>query len=462
MGSDPHRPGWAVVVALGILTGSLVGLTATSETADPRPNVIVVVTDDQTADTLPTDPPAMPWLQAQLADPSTGWIRFPEAIAATPMCCPSRATLLTGLIDRHHGVTSNEDGADLDETDTLATWLHDAGYTTGLVGKYLNGYPWDRGPYVPPGWDRWFAKTNDALATTYEGYGVVDQGVWRRYGTMPGDYVTDVLGREAVDFVRSAPRDRPWFLYMASPAGHAPWTPAPRHTGVLAGDPPEPPSEAVLNDVGDLPTWVQALPPIDEARADEIETDRVRARETLIAVDEQLRAVWQAVVARGEQDRTVVFFVSDNGFHFGEHRWVGKQTPFEPSIRIPFVVRSPWVDGVTDATLVSTIDVAPTIADLARVTPSPAVDGIGLTEVILGVGQPVDRLGVPISWGGGDDVPAWEGLRTRGATYVRWADGRVEEYRLRADPDQLHPVPTTHRTRVEAELARVLSGRTSG
>ena len=462
MSRGPRRPGWAFAVALGTLVGSLVGLTAAPQSPDPRPNVILVVTDDQTADTLPSDPPAMPWLQSRFADPSTGWIRFPEAIAATPMCCPSRATLLTGLTAEHHGVTSNEDGTDLDETDTLAVWLHDAGYTTGLVGKYLNGYPWDRGPYVPPGWDRWFAKTNDALATTYEGYGVVDQGAWRRYGSTPGDYVTDVLGREAVSFVRTAPGDRPWFLYLASPAGHAPWTPAPRHAGLLADVPPEPPSEAALNDVDDLPAWIRALPPIDGARAAALQADRIRARETLLAVDEQLRATWQAVVARGEQDRTVVIFVSDNGFQFGEHRWVGKQTPYEPSIRVPFVVRSPWMEGGTDGTLVSTIDVAPTIAGLAGISPFPAMDGLDLSDIISGREPSFDRLGVPISWDGGDDVPAWEGLRTRRATYVRWADGTVEEYRLRDDPDQLHPVPLRGRARDDRGLADILVGSTSG
>jgi N-acetylglucosamine-6-sulfatase len=434
------RPAWAAGLASAIL--GVAGIVATGSPApeDTRPNVILVVTDDQTADTIPSDPPAMPWLQSQLDDPSGGWIRFRQAIAATPMCCPARASLLTGLVDRHHGVTSNEDGTDLDETDTLATWLHDVGYETGLVGKYLNDYPWDRGPYVPPGWDRWFAKTNDALATTYEGYGVVDQGIWRRYGHAPTDYVTDVLGREAVAFVRSAPTDRPWFLYLAPPAGHEPWTPAPRHLGLLAEHPPPPLSEAMLNDVEGLPAWIRALAPIDDTQMAQLQVDRVRARETLLAVDDQLRSLWRAVVARGEQDRTVIVVLSDNGYHFGEHRWVGKQTPFEPSLRIPFVARSPWIDGGVDGSLVSTLDVAPTIAALAGVSPRASMDGIDMSVLLGGTGPPIERSGIPISWGGGDEVPAWSGLRTPTRTYVRWADGTTEMYRAMLDPDQLDPV----------------------
>lgn len=434
------RPPWRAALAAALLGLAAAVVAGSSEPADPRPNVILVVTDDQTADSLLGDPPAMPWLRSQLADPSAGWTRFPQAIAATPMCCPSRASLLTGLVAERHGVTSNEDGDDLDETDTLATWLHGAGYTTGLVGKYLNGYPWDRGPYVPPGWDRWFAKTNDALATTYLGYGVVDQGRWRRYGRSPADYVTDVLGREAVGFVRSAPPNRPWFLYLAPPAGHEPWTPAPRHEGTLAGGHVPEPSQAAMNDVDGLAPWVRALPALGDDRAVALSAERVRARETLLAVDEWLAALWRTIVARGEQDRTVIVLVSDNGFQFGEHRWVGKQTPFEPSLRIPFVVRSPWVAGGVEPGLVSTIDVAPTIAALAGLAPPLETDGLDLGGAIRGTGAAPDREAVPISWGGDEDVPAWSGFRLPDRTLVTWADGRQETYVFASDPEQLDPI----------------------
>lgn len=431
-----RRPGVAALAAFAVLVGAAALAREAPVPLDDRPNVILVVTDDQTVDTLPSDPPAMPWLQSQLADPTTGWLAFPQAIVSTPMCCPSRATLLTGLTADHHGVTSNEDGADLDETDTLPVWLHDAGYTTGLVGKYLNGYPWDGGPYVPPGWDRWFAKTNESPATTYYGYGVVDQGAWRRFGTSPGEYVTDVLGREAVAFVRSAPAERPWFLYLAPPAGHAPWIPAPRDTGLLGGAPPAIPSDAVLNDVEGKPAWVRGRPPIDDERAAQLQTDRVRARETLLSADEQLRRVWQAVLARGEQDRTVVVFLSDNGYQFGEHRWVGKQTPYEPSIRVPFAIRSPWVAGGSVPALVSNLDVAPTIVALAGVV-APSGDGRSLSALLSGSGPAPAGRAVPISWAGSPGVPAWTGVRTTGSIRVRWADGTVERYSLARDPDQL-------------------------
>jgi arylsulfatase A-like enzyme len=218
----------------------------------------------------------------------------------------------------------------------------------------------------------------------------------------------------------------------------------------------------VVNEVADLPGWIQALPPIDEGRLAGLQDDRVRARETLLSVDDQLEAVWQAVIARGEQDRTVVILVSDNGFQFGEHRWVGKQTPFEPSIRIPFVVRSPWRPGGVEQALVSTTDVAPTIAALVGVSPPPTTDGVALSALLRGTHAPFRRPGVPITWGGGEDVPAWTGLRTASATYVRWVGGPTELYLLEEDPGQLHPVRPGQVRRFERELARTLGPTGAG
>jgi len=155
---------------------------------DPRPNVIIILTDDQSIDTLPSDPPAMPWLQARIADPQDHWTWFPNAFVNTPLCCPSRATLLTGLYSHHTGVQDNDDGHLLDERATLAVRLHDAGYRTGLIGKYLNLYPFGRGPYMPPGWDRWVGKGNRSAATVYYGYPLVDQGVPVTGGFAPADF----------------------------------------------------------------------------------------------------------------------------------------------------------------------------------------------------------------------------------------------------------------------------------
>jgi N-acetylglucosamine-6-sulfatase len=435
------------VLAAALAVAALALTVAAAPEADPvgplPVNVLLVVTDDQAASTWGMEPAAMPWLEEQLADPASGWVAYPNAVVSTPMCCPSRATILTGLTAGHTGVVDNHTGWRLDESATIATRLHDAGYRTGLVGKYLNEYPWDRGPYVPPGWDRWFAKANEALASTYYDYPVVDQGHWRRFARGPGDYVTDVLGREALAFVRTAPTDRPWFLAFTPPAPHEPWRAAPRHEGAF-DDVAAP--VVVDQSVGLGPAWLRELPPFDDATVSRLGRARLDAAATLLAVDEQLQALAETIQARGGWDRTVVLFLSDNGVHFGERGWFGKRVPYEPSITVPFAVRwPPGLRGPPARALVSNLDIAPTIADAAGIASVP-LDGISLLE-----GVPADRA-VPVQWAGDAAVPAWRGVRTRDAVLIAWSTGERELYDLAADPAE-------RRNIVDRPAAASLRGR---
>ena len=428
----------AAVVVLGATV--VLAPAPASPSRDPRPNVLLVVTDDQTFGSLSAGSAAMPWFQAQVADPDGHWLWFPNAVVSTPLCCPSRATILTGRNDRHTGVRDNSTGRRLDETDTLAVWLHDAGYRTGLVGKYLNEYPWDRGPYVPPGWDRWYAKENLSQATTYYDYPVVDQGQLQIAGSSPADYATDALAREAVGFVREAPADSPWFLYFAPSAPHAPWEPAPRDRDAPVGGAGPVPTQAVLNDVRGKPAWVRARPPVDAVSLAIFQRERLQERRTLLAVDGAVRSLVDEVAARGELDRTVIVFLSDNGYAYGEHRLHAKGSPYEESIHVPFAIYSPWRAGATMDALVANLDVAPTIAALAGVAVPAPIDGINLAPIVRGQAPGPDLTadrGVFLDWRGSVDVPAWSGIRTSDAVYIRSADGTRELYDLAADPKEL-------------------------
>jgi len=408
----------------------LAPLGATERPADLPPNVILLVTDDQPLDTMTGTPVGMPWLGARLADPGSGWRWYPQTVVSTPMCCPSRATLLSGQPSWVTGVTDNATGWRLDEGATLGVWLRDAGYLTAMIGKYLNGYPWDRGPYVPPGWDRWLAKTNDAIDTTYYGYELVDQGVTRRMGRGPQDYVTEVLGDAAIDFALGVPADRPWFLYVAPPAPHAPYTPAPGDAGTLPGPAAPIASPALRNDVRGKPAWLRARPPIDEAREAELQAERLAQRDTLLAVDRLLERLMAVVSARGEADDTIVLVTSDNGFAFGEHRWVGKRVPYEASIRVPLAIYDPGAATEPDPRLASNLDVAPTILAAAGI-PDATLPGHDLRA------PAIPGAAVALAWAGDDDVPAWEAIRSLDAIEIRWVTGEVERYDLAADPDQL-------------------------
>jgi arylsulfatase A-like enzyme len=424
-----RRSALAVAVSTALLAAAVVAAPDPPAAETQPPNVILLITDDQPADSWTTPPVGMPWLQARLADPDGGWTWFRTAVASTPMCCPSRASVLTGRPSWETGVVDNRSGEFLDERQTLAVWLHDRGYRTGLFGKYLNGYPWDRGPYIPPGWDRWLAKTNDAISTTYRGYGVVDQGVARRAGTSPGDYVTTVLGDAARGFVAETPPTRPWFLYLATSAPHAPFIPAPGDAGTLVA--PEPVPEDHVDAVAAGPAWLRALAPLDAGTRATLEAQRLAQREALLEVDRVLATLWATVEARGEADRTVVIVTSDNGYAFGQHRWVGKRVPYEPSIRIPLAMYVPGDRGGTVDTIASTLDLAPTIAAIAGVAmpwPTPGTDLRGALD---------PERWVPLAWSGDATVPAWRAVRTTDAILIRWEDGHTEAYDLTADPAQL-------------------------
>ncbi len=409
---------------------------------DRRPNIVLILTDDQSFDSLPHDPPVMPALQAMMQDPTDHWIQFPNAFINTPLCCPSRATILTGESSNHTGVQNNFEGAVLDDASTVATWLHDAGYETGLIGKYLNGYPFGFAPYVPPGWDRWLVRKQAAQGSLYYDYVLEDQGFPVVHGDEPADYSTDVYASAAVSFLRSAPADRPFFLEIAPSAPHRPWTPAPGDVGAYAGMPIFQPPSVGEPDVSDKPAWVRRLPEPDAARLAQLRSLHQRSFEALRAVDRLVARVVRVLRERGALDRTVIFFLTDNGFSFGEHRWVSKACPYEECVRTPFLVRFPSALSHVDDHLVSNVDLAPTFADLAGVAPENRVDGRSLVPLLEGRSPPSWRTGVLLEYVGDRHIPAWWAIRTANFLYVEYATGERELYDLTgrlgpADPYEL-------------------------
>jgi N-acetylglucosamine-6-sulfatase len=397
---------------------------------DRRPNIVLVLTDDQSFDSLPHDPPVMPALQAMMQDPTDHWIRFPNAFINTPLCCPSRATILTGRYSSHTGVQNNFEGGLFDDTSTVATWLHDAGYETALIGKYLNGYPFGYAPYVPPGWDRWLVRKQSGQGSLYYDYVLEDQGFPVVHGDEPGDYSTDVYASAAVSFLRSAPADRPFFLEIAPSAPHRPWTPAPGDVGAYADMPIATPPSVGEPDVSDKPAWVRRLPEPDAARLAQLRSLHERSFETLRAVDRLVATVVRTLRERGLLNRTVIVFLTDNGFSFGEHRWVSKACPYEECVRTPFLVRFPGASPHVDEHIVSNVDLAPTFAELAGTRPARPVDGRSLVPLLEGRPVPSWRTGVLLQYVGDRHVPAWWAIRTTGFLYVEYATGERELYDL--------------------------------
>jgi N-acetylglucosamine-6-sulfatase len=403
-----------------------------------RPNIVLIVTDDQRWDTIRS----MPSVERLLG---SGGITFTNAFVTTSLCCPSRASILTGQYSRHTGVYGGTDPKHGDarafrDGSTLATWLHDAGYETALVGKYLNGYSFLPRGYIPPGWDDWIA-VNQRKEFLYYEYTLNQNGHLVRFGERPRDYSTTVLTKRALAFLRSAAETHsPFFLYFAPIAPHLPALPAPADTSYKAPlfSPPPSFNEPRLSDK----PWAAEFPRMSTHQRQDVHYYRRRQLASLLAVDRSVAEIVATLSATQRLSDTVIVFTSDNGFLWGEHRLVGKIWPYEESIRVPLVVWAPWIQtqARADPHLVLNIDLAPTLAQLAGAQPTLPEDGRSLVPLLLDRGPPwrtsfiVEYLG-PFEPG----LPhPFEAIRTSRYLYVEYrARPWRELYDLRADPFEL-------------------------
>ena len=410
------------------------------------PNVLMIVSDDQPIGTVER----MPALST-----AEGFASFGSYYDNNPLCCPTRATLLTGLHSHHHGIETNLDAPEFDPSSTLATWLDDAGYETGLFGKYMNLYPWERGErYVPPGWDEWVAFTPDAA---YYDYTLLTGDAAEHYGDAPRDYSTDVLAKRVDDFIRDS--EAPFFAYFVPYGPHAPRTPAPRHEDAFASDPVELPENFNAIARG-APRWWARRPPVDAAEAREATRDQWRS---LLAVDDAVARLLATLEETGEAENTIVIYVSDNGYSLGSHRNRWKDCAYEECIHLPLLIRWPGhTAGGEIGALTGSVDIAPTIAELAGVEPPAPVDGESLVPLLDGDGDGgTDAGGGPILLRHVKYprvAPSFWGVRTERWTYVIYErSGERELYDNRSDPaqlDNLAGLPAY--AELEAELERTI------
>ncbi|WP_166176875.1 sulfatase family protein [Rubrobacter tropicus] len=418
---------------------ALVLTVAVSPDADAvqRPNIILIMTDDQSADTLWS----MNRVRAHLLNRGT---KLTNARFAFPRCCPSRASILRGQYPHNTGLFANENGSGyfrnrgLDRS-TVAVWLDRAGYDTALIGKYLNGHDQK---YVPPGWDRWFSQGGGNSRT------VNDDGEIREYGS--GTHMDSVRKREISDYVRlKASTHRPFFLQASFFAPHAPYDHQSAYEGAFANAPfPRPPAYDEA-DVSDKPAYVRSKPRVSEAKDLEYARDyrdRLRALQT---VDESIAEIVGILQNHNELNDTYIVLWTDNGYHMGEHRLsTGKLTPYETDTNFPMIVRGPGIrQGVEDDRLVLNTDLAPTFLAWANVPQQPWTDGRPM-EALL------DARTDPATWrryvllegrtpdGNGFGMPDYAGvLSQEGEKYIRYASGEQEYYDLRTDPHELESRP---------------------
>jgi arylsulfatase A-like enzyme len=409
---------------------------APSTVASSKPNFVVILTDDQRWDTLS----AMPNVRSLLGGHG---VTFERSFVSTSLCCPSRAGLLTGRYSRNLGVYSdlppNGGAVSFDDSSTLATWLKEAGYATGFVGKYLNDYQAIK-RHIPPGWDEWAAIASRPT-TRYQNYTLNQNGRFVHYGPGPENYSTTVLGGLATGFLETA--KPPFFLHFTPIAPHGPATPPPNSDGRIVDLFTDWAPSFNEPDVSDKP-WAGLHRPLTSRQVAAAEAMRERMLRSLAAVDDSVGHMVRVLAERGQLDNTVIVFTSDNGYLLGEHRLRFKKIwPYEESIRVPLVIRTPWNRfGRVDRHLVLNIDIAPTLAELAGVVPDVQPDGRSLVPLLRGRDPPwrtafvEEFLGRDQRFNGGP--PPFVGVRTDRYLFVVYQTGWEELYDLVVDPYELH------------------------
>jgi N-acetylglucosamine-6-sulfatase len=443
---------------------ALILVLASTAASVAAPNIVVIMTDDQATSSLAY----MPKLQALIAEQG---VTFDNSFVNLSLCAPSRASFMTGQAAHNHGIKAN---SPLDkggwesfkdrEPDVLPVWLQRAGYNTALVGKYINRYgqqdtmgallAWIgntfgidvKGPtvgnprdWVPPGWDLWYAFTGSRVR--YFDYKVNENGAILDFGSSPGDYSTDVLAARAVRFIEDRQgRAKPFFMYVATKAAHAQGAsaiPAPKYESAFADVPL--PIGSAFNE-RNLSRKVLKAPRLKQKHKDQLALSYQAALQSLQSVDDLVDDIVSALRRTGELDHTVIIYTSDNGFLFGEHRLIGKSAAYEESIKVPLLIRGPGIPaGERRSQLVSNLDVAATIVDLAHADPDVPLDGRSLVPLFgsaeapwrgaLSFESPVNRF-----------EPAkdrYAGVRTPTRKYVKYDGGFEELFDLAADPHEL-------------------------
>jgi arylsulfatase A-like enzyme len=424
-----HTQNWHHVrlAIVAVLVGSaLVGQVSTAQAAQ-RPNVLVIVTDDQTSGTL--NPDVMPFTYTWLV---AGGRSYPNFTIADPLCCPSRASIMSGRYDHNNGVLSNIAGqaTNLDQRSTIQCYLQPAGYLTGIFGKFFNGIAVSRNPLCFDDWATTSGQAHQGLPINVDGTVVTPTG-----------YTDDFTVKRARRFIQRAEQvdGRPWYLYLASTYPHSPYVPRPEHADDQLPLPIQAQGAAVGEaDLTDKPDFVSQN--VGEIGANQTVENELRMLET---VDEQLRAVHQQLAAVHELRRTLVIYVSDNGYLFGEHDLWGKKVPYTESIEVPFAVRFPGhvTEASTDRRFTQNIDIAPTVLAATGTRPRYLypIDGRNLLSTAWRRPFAFNESFHPAGDRGWQ--PAWRSLRTASYQYIEWrAEGRIiarEYYDLRSDPWQL-------------------------
>ena len=463
---------------LAFTLSMLVGVAGVA--AQERPNIVLIVVDDLRFDDFGAA--GHPFSRTPNIDRlASEGAQFQNMFAVTPLCSPSRASILTGLYTRHHGILDNtERGPRSHELQTFARNLHDSGYHTAFIGKWHMG----NDPLPRPGFDFWSAMKGQGEATDPELF--ENGGLARVMG-----YVTDIFTERALSFL-SQKRTSPFLLMVSHKAlhpnilqnadgttvsiGEGGFIPAERHKKRYAGlTPPRRDNYGVPpHGKPALERPIPGLAPLgkDTVTPDETIRDRLRM---LVAVDESLGRIMEALTKQGVLDKTVILLMGDNGYFYGEHGLSEeRRLAYEESIRLPLLIRYPPKvrAGSKPRAQVLTIDVAPTLLDLAGAKPLAGIDGRSVVPLFGSKETPADwRRSFLIEYTTDIVFPrilrmGYDAVRNERYKFIRYREleGMNELYDLQQDPFELRNLidaksKTNLRRRMEGELDALLKPR---
>jgi N-acetylglucosamine-6-sulfatase len=421
------RPRYKKVVVLFVVL-VLMSVPAASKIpreaeAAVRPNIILVLTDDQDENTLKY----MPYVAGKFQARAT---TFPNATYNFPLCCPSRVSMLRGQYTHNHHVWENsepEGGYERfvevgDDNSHVVRWLDQAGYNTGMFGKYINGAH-KRDAARPEGWDKFLV----------EGYS------YDSSPAPPTAHEDEVIKDNAVRWIKQNLPGRPLFAWISFNAPHSPYRFDPKYADRFTkARLPQPPSFSEGN-VSDKPRYVSNRPRLSERKVAQMTYDHQDQLRGLLTPDDAVEKIVGVLKAAGELDNTYVVFWSDNGSLMGQHRLFGKEHAYVESISFPMIVSGPHVrSGASNTRIVMNQDLAPTFADIANARAPAFVDGRSIVPIFDGVGpwRDVGLIEAPDQTNP-KDPPSYRGIRDENYTYVEYATGEREYYDLRTDPYQL-------------------------